>query len=89
MIYKSIDSHIHLDMYNLQQQKEILSSLTESKIEALITVSNDLPSAKVNLTLANNHTAVKPAFGFHPEQALPSSTELEKSISLLKIIIIR
>lgn len=78
MIRKGVDSHIHLDMYDERQRNEIISSLANHKIEALITVSNDLQSAKKNLILANNHSVVNAAFGFHPEQAVPSFTELQK-----------
>lgn len=84
MIHKSIDSHIHLDMYVERQQIEIISSLQGNKIEALISVSNDLQSAKVNLSQANNCEAVKPAFGFHPEQAVPTSTEIKQIFQFIE-----
>jgi TatD DNase family protein len=71
---KIIDAHIHLDQYTI---KDIQLILEESDyIEALISVSTDLDSCKKNLVLARKYPKVKPAFGFHPEQSLPTENEL-------------
>jgi TatD DNase family protein len=47
-------------------------------IEALLSVSFDLESCKRNLQLSRKYQKVKSAFGFHPEQSLPSETELNR-----------
>lgn len=74
-----IDSHIHLDQYEDEEIKEIITS--SPFLDALITVSMDLNSAKRNLALAENYSIIHPAFGFHPEQPLPTDQELEKLIA--------
>ncbi len=73
-----IDSHIHLDKYAPEEQAHILQELPDIGIEQLIAVSMDLASCRDNLTLHRQHPGrVKPAFGFHPEQPLPSDAEMD------------
>jgi TatD DNase family protein len=74
-----IDAHIHLDHYTDQDVKCIVED--SLSIDALISVSWDLPSCKKNLQLAGIYNKVKPAFGFHPEQELPSSLQLDKLLA--------
>lgn len=76
MMMNIIDAHIHLDLYEQDKQKEIIHNLKEINVASLISVSMNLASAKRNQTLANQCQQVKPAFGFHPEQALPTMEEL-------------
>lgn len=83
MNYPMIDAHIHLDLYSETEQEVILNDLSSYNIHYLISVSNHLQSAKANLVLANQSDKVKPAFGFHPEQVLPTEFEI---IDLLKFI---
>lgn len=59
--------------------------MAENRIEALISVSSDLASAKANLLLANNHPQVKAAFGYHPEQALPTVGEIKQLHQFIEI----
>ncbi len=73
---KVIDSHIHIDLYKKEEQAILLSAL--QKTDCLIAVSMDLPSSEYNLKLARKYPSIKPAFGFHPEQAIPSDKEQEK-----------
>ena len=72
-----IDAHIHLDQYAEKEQWHIL----HSDVEAFIAVSMDLASAKRNLQLATYYPCVKPAFGYHPEQAV-----LQDETSLFQFI---
>ena len=65
-----IDAHIHLDQY---QDGEIPSLLEE--VETLIAVSMQLSSCQRTLDIAKTYPKVKAAFGFHPEQPLPSQIE--------------
>ncbi|WP_433594848.1 TatD family hydrolase [Lysinibacillus xylanilyticus] len=67
-----IDAHIHLDQY---KEREIPTLLEEA--EHVIAVSMNLPSCEKTLKLAEAYTKVKAAFGFHPEQPLPSNAEEE------------
>ncbi|GIN85073.1 hypothetical protein J6TS2_14590 [Heyndrickxia sporothermodurans] len=71
MFHSIIDAHIHFDMYKEDERKEILIDMDRYKVEALISVSKDLISAKNNLELYYQDKRVKPAFGFHPEQEIP------------------
>lgn len=70
---KIIDTHIHLDQY---EDDEIVTIASNSAIEAVISVSMNIESCKRNLILSKRYTKIKPAFGFHPEQALPTDREL-------------
>jgi TatD DNase family protein len=82
-LYNIIDAHIHLDHY---KENDILKIVDGSEnIEALISVSFNLESSKSNLALANQFPKVKPAFGFHPEQSLPSEKELDELLSWILI----
>lgn len=76
MFKKIIDAHIHFDNYNEQDQTRILNDLEKDQIDSLISVSKNLSSAKQVQQLASKYKAVKPAFGFYPEQAYPSEIEV-------------
>ncbi|MBP1936949.1 TatD family hydrolase [Paenibacillus sediminis] len=74
-----MDAHIHLDSYEEKQRLAILHELESSRVESVIAVSMNLASSKVNRKLAQAYPAlVKPAFGFHPEQPLPSKQEIDE-----------
>lgn len=68
-----IDSHIHLDKYSDSQVSDIMKS--SLSIEKMISVSNNLESCKRNLKLSNKYSRVEVAFGYHPEQRLPTEQE--------------
>lgn len=72
-----IDAHIHLDKYAEQDRNKLLQDLDDDQISALIAVSYDLESARTNLALSQVNERVKPAFGFHPEQPLPSHPTMD------------
>ncbi|MDP1512871.1 TatD family hydrolase [Paenibacillus sp. CMAA1739] len=73
-----IDAHIHVDSYPPEQQEQLLASLADNHVESIIAVSMHLASSQANLRLAERWPGlVRPAFGFHPEQALPPQTELD------------
>lgn len=65
-----IDAHIHFDQYSSDEQNEILANL--NNVKALISVSFDLNSCQKNLELSLLDSRIKPAFGFHPEQEIPT-----------------
>lgn len=81
---KIIDAHIHLDMYTKDEQNQILTDLEQEKITAVVSVSNHLASSIANLRLAEQYEKIYPAFGFHPEQELPSEGELEELIQFIQ-----
>lgn len=67
------DTHIHLDLYDEDVRMQIMNELERSYIPGLLTVSMHLESSKRNLELSRTYRQrVFPAFGYHPEQALPS-----------------
>ncbi|WP_462412484.1 TatD family hydrolase [Neobacillus sp. Marseille-QA0830] len=69
-----IDAHIHLDQYSNQEIALILGD--SDMIEALLSVSFNLESCKRNLQLSRTDQKIKAAFGFHPEQSLPTEQEV-------------
>lgn len=72
---KIIDSHIHLDKYEREEVELILNDLSVNNVDSLITVSSNLASARKNYKLSREHASVQVAFGFHPEQPLPSEKD--------------
>ncbi|MGG5254283.1 TatD family hydrolase [Neobacillus sp. SM06] len=81
-MFNLIDAHIHLDQYH---DDEIQSILNDSLgIDFLITVSTDLNSCRRNLQLSKIFQKVKPSFGYHPEQPLPSDTEKQDLIDWIE-----
>jgi TatD DNase family protein len=70
------DAHIHFDKYTEKDRDAIWRSLTQNNVEGLINVSMDLSSCQENLKLAKLYPTIYPAFGFHPEQPLPTEVEL-------------
>ncbi|WP_428912579.1 TatD family hydrolase [Niallia sp. Krafla_26] len=79
---KMIDAHIHLDQYKNDEIEKMLTGSDE--IEGLVTVSFDLQSCKRNLQLSNIYQKVKSAFGFHPEQNLPTDEEMNDLIEWMR-----
>lgn len=74
---KAIDAHIHLDMYTESSALTLLEQLVESQVEALIAVSRHLVSCKATEQLREcEPERVFAAYGYHPEQELPTDAEL-------------
>ena len=73
---KMIDAHIHLDQYEDAEISKIIADLERIQCTNLIAVSSNLASSRENLALAKKYMPVKPAFGFHPEQALPTDFQM-------------
>lgn len=83
-MYPIIDAHIHLDLYKRSDRFQLLSELDQSHVEALICVSSHVQSAEKVMELARRDARVKPAIGFHPEQVLPTKTELEMILECIR-----
>ncbi|MBK5462315.1 TatD family hydrolase [Peribacillus sp. TH16] len=81
---KIIDSHIHLDRYDESKQKQILTDMEKAQVESLLTVSMNLTSSIKNYQLSIKDSRIKPAFGFHPEQSLPSEEEVNDLLSWMR-----
>lgn len=78
-----IDSHIHLDMYHHSEQKKILADCSKDLVQAMISVSFHLKSCYENLRLSRMDGRIKPAFGYHPEQPVPSDEEIQNILSFM------
>ncbi|MGP4042048.1 TatD family hydrolase [Gracilibacillus sp. D59] len=74
------DAHIHLDWYQPNQQKIIMDTL---EVDGMIAVSSDLKSCEKVWQLYNQYPKVFPAFGWHPEQPLPTSQEIAQIETLI------
>ncbi|MNH85222.1 putative deoxyribonuclease YcfH [compost metagenome] len=79
MLNKVIDAHIHLDSYDEYSRTKLLDELAASGVESLIAVSMNLESSLVNQKLSLQYPGiVRPAYGFHPEQEIPTESEMDK-----------
>ncbi|WP_429472367.1 TatD family hydrolase [Neobacillus sp. B4I6] len=65
-----IDAHIHLDHYKDDEISQLMETIPQ--IENLISVSYDLESCKRNHGFTGKYQKVRAAFGYHPEQPLPT-----------------
>ncbi|WP_410771066.1 TatD family hydrolase [Fontibacillus sp. BL9] len=80
-----IDAHIHLDHYEEEARHRILQNAEEYGLNALIGVSMNLASSQTNLELAAQYPGlVIPAFGYHPEQSVPSPEETRALLDWMK-----
>lgn len=77
----AIDAHIHLDMYDEESAKLIIAELEASQVQALIAVSRHLDSCNATKQLKSLAPGrIFAAYGFHPEQELPTTDQLEALI---------
>ena len=78
----AIDAHIHLDMYSDESAKAIIADMEASQVQALIAVSRHLDSCIATKQLQSlAPDRVFAAYGFHPEQEIPTEDQLEELIS--------
>ncbi|WP_110930206.1 TatD family hydrolase [Paenibacillus bouchesdurhonensis] len=81
-----IDAHIHLDQYEDAAIDQLIKKMRPSGVDGLISVSTNLESSKTNLALSKLYPGiVHPAFGFHPENPLPSQEELRQLLSWMQL----
>ena len=82
---KAIDAHIHLDMYTETAARTLLAELAECHIEGLIAVSRHLDSCKATERLLKQAPEqVFAAYGYHPEQELPTENQLNDLIEWIR-----
>ncbi|MFD3271351.1 TatD family hydrolase [Paenibacillus dendritiformis] len=71
-----IDTHIHLDGYGPEQRPLLEQSLEAEELDGVIAVSMDAASCREVQRWAERYPGrVHPAYGFHPEQPLPTEQE--------------
>ena len=69
-----IDAHIHADQY--EDRERMLAEAYAAGCEAVVGVSMNLESSRVNRELAHRHAGrFMPAYGHHPEIPLPGPDE--------------
>ncbi|MFC5452968.1 TatD family hydrolase [Paenibacillus aestuarii] len=74
---KGVEAHIHLDMYEESKAREIAAELHDHHVLAIIAVSRHLASSNATKALRDHAPdRVFAAYGFHPEQQLPTEDEL-------------
>lgn len=78
-IHPILDAHIHLDMYDPTQVQEFAAHAQKTGLAGWISVSRHLESCKQTKALHTSQpNLVFPAYGYHPEQKLPTQAELEE-----------
>lgn len=81
-----IDAHIHVDLYEEQEREPMLEAAFDEGAAAVVAVSMNLASSIVNRGLAQRYPGkVHPAYGFHPEQPLPSGPELDELLGWIQL----
>ncbi len=72
------DTHIHLEQYAPEEAERMLREFQSAGGAYVVAVSMNLESARRTERLAGQYPGlVRPAYGFHPEQPLPSAEEEE------------
>jgi TatD DNase family protein len=72
------DAHVHLDLYGAEERVPLLEEAFRSGASAVVGVSMHLASCIVNRELARMYPGrIMPAYGFHPEQAVPQPAEVD------------
>lgn len=81
-----IDAHIHVDHYEAAEREAMLERAFDAGAAAVVAVSMHLQSSIVNRELALAHlpNRVHPAYGFHPEQPIPSPGELDELFAWIR-----
>ncbi|ANS77366.1 DNAase [Paenibacillus yonginensis] len=80
------DAHIHLEQYSGEDAASMLAGAEGDAIKGLVAVSMNLESCLRTKELAAKYPAlVKPAYGFHPEQPVPSEEELDRLLAWIRL----
>ncbi|WP_322906914.1 TatD family hydrolase [Paenibacillus campi] len=73
-----IDTHIHLDQYDDHDVRSIMRELPRFGLDTLIAVSMNRESCQRTESLARAYPGIiRPAYGYHPEQPLPSAQQMK------------
>ncbi|GIP14326.1 TatD family hydrolase [Paenibacillus sp. FSL R5-0527] len=83
--WPKIDAHVHIDLYDEADREKLLQEMPEDKVEAVIAVSMNLASSRLNLSFAERYPGlVYPAFGYHPEQPVPTEDEADRLLNWME-----
>lgn len=81
-----MDAHLHVDLYAEEEREALLAAAFAEGVEAVVAVSMHLQSSVLNREIAQRYDGrVHPAYGFHPEQPLPSEAELDELFSWIRL----
>lgn len=79
---QAIDAHIHFEKYTDEQCDAIVQRAANDGIAGIVAVSMDLASSKRTRQLSQRYPhIVIPAYGFHPEQQLPTAGQEAELVS--------
>jgi len=82
----SIDSHIHLDQYDDDAIRQMMQSLPDHQVESVIAVSMNKDSCQRIEQLSRQYPGlVHPAYGYHPEQPLPSRQQTSELLEWIEL----
>ena len=74
-LHRLSDAHLHVDLYPAATRSAMLEQAWADGVEAIVAVSMDFASSKINRELGLRYPGrVLPAYGYHPEQAVPDRT---------------
>ncbi|MFD2116893.1 TatD family hydrolase [Paenibacillus yanchengensis] len=77
--FSFIDAHIHLDLYEADERDRLIQEAQAGDVAAVVAVSMNLASCETTSALAKQYsTFIMPAYGYHPEQPLPSLQEQQQ-----------
>lgn len=80
-----IDAHIHLEQYDAECCARIVHEAEHYAIKGMVAVSMDLQSSKRTYLLHKRFgEIIIPAYGFHPEQQLPSQEEENQLVTWIR-----
>lgn len=81
-----IDAHVHVDLYAAEERDRLLERAFGEGAAAVVAVSMHLRSSMVNREIAFRYPEkVHPAYGFHPEQPIPSEAELDELFAWIRL----
>ncbi|UHA75581.1 TatD family hydrolase [Paenibacillus sp. 481] len=83
-----VDAHIHLDTYSGAAQAAIIQLLEDDTLplDYVVAVSMGLKSSQATQAWARRYPQrVLPAYGFHPEQALPTDAEVAELLAWMDV----
>ncbi|MDQ8733418.1 TatD family hydrolase [Paenibacillus sp. LHD-38] len=81
-----IDAHIHVDLYAEEERAALLENAFAEGVAAVVAVSMHLASSKINREIADRYAGrVHPAYGFHPEQPIPSGAEADELFAWIRM----
>ncbi|WP_152396912.1 TatD family hydrolase [Paenibacillus guangzhouensis] len=82
---RAMDAHIHLDQYTPEDQQKLLSEAAAAGVSQVVAVSMRYDSTLATHALAQAYPEqVIPAYGFHPEQPLPSEESIAELLHWIR-----